>query len=558
MKKKLLGLALIASTSIFANNLVLNGDFATGDFTDWTVVYGSNLTVSCASGLPFSGCVAQFGSTTPDLNVISQSISTLPKTNYEISFFLKEDGIQGDSPPNKFVAQFGNTTLLQLDDENAFDWQHYTLFGSASSTNILLQFSGRNFEGYFYLGDITILPLSLPLSGLKGNDLNLANYLNANAPADVVGLLSYSDDLTQALQSAAPTRNAFSTYASQTTQLSLERLVNDHLGQQRWRNNRQASPTQTAALESTESLMAESDVIAMNDQRKAQSHTECCCENKKPVSVWLGAFGEFAQAKPKHQTPDFNTSSGGVVVASDYNGVYPHPIGAGAAYAHTYIHENEDAGHANIDQGGLFIYSSFPVANWYFDTTVWGGYYYSKNVREISFSNFPGGEAKCKIHGWQLSPHIEIGYDHSMNWLGLEPFIMADYVGCWEHGANESGSTPLNFGQKDRYCSLVRGEAGLRLQEILSYCWGSITFKEKGSYAYQKALHSGKINAFLIGSPGSFTVSTLTTAQNLGVGEVEALFKPKNTNFYASLAFHTEIGSKYQAYQGMVRIDKDF
>ena len=134
---------------------------------------------------------------------------------------------------------------------------------------------------------------------------------------------------------------------------------------------------------------------------------------------------------------------------------------------------------------------------------------------------------------------------------------MVDYVGCWEHSAKESGVTPLNFGQRGRYCSLLRSEAGFRLQEVLSYCSGTVTFMEKGSYAYQKAFHTGRINAFLIGSPGSFTVTTLTTAQNMGVGECEVLFEPKNKSCYASLSLHSEIGSKYQSYQGMIQIGMD-
>jgi len=397
-------------------------------------------------------------------------------------------------------------------------------------------------------------------ASLHGNNLILANYLNANAPASVRGLffVLQGDDLNHALESAAPTRNAFSTYASQTAQMSLSRLVNDHLGQQRWRNHKQTLPSETASIENTESLMAESDVVAMNYRSKKEQKQSARCCQKKNVGVWFGAFGEYANAKPRHQTPDFNTGSGGAVVACDYNGIYPNPIGAGVAYAHTHVHEDEDAGYANIDQGDVFIYGTFPVANWYFDAAVWGGYYHSKNARNVSFTDFFGNEAKCKTHGWQLSPHFEIGYDHWMNWLGLEPFVMADYVACWEHHARESGPTLLNFGQKGRYCSLVRGEAGLRIQEMLSYCWGTLTFMEKASYAYQKAFHTGKINAFLIGSPGSFTVTTLTAAQNMGVGEIEVLIEPINKSCYASLAFHVEAGSKYQAYQGMVQIGKDF
>jgi len=457
-----------------------------------------------------------------------------------------------NQPANIAISEDGS--LAYVADETGNVWAFPTISPYAPVTLLATGFT-------FPIGIASIGHPLIDTTDLSGNNLRLAEYLNANAPASVIYLFSplQGSELKDALENTAPTRNAFSTFVSQTMQISLSRLVNDRLVQQR-RRQHQKENAQIAKLETAEDFLADNEEIAFGRNQKKinnQKKSPGCCENN-PVSLWAGAFGEYASVKPKHQSPDFNTGSGGFVVASDYRGVYPHPIGGGVAYAHTHIHEDEDAGHADIDQGDVFIYGTFPVANWYFDTAIWGGYYHSKNVREISFTDFWEGEAKCKIHGWQLSPHFECGYDYWMNWLGLEPFIMADYVGCWERKARESGSTTLNFGQKSRYCSLVRGETGLRLQEVLTCNFGTITFMEKAGYAYQKAFHTGRINAFLIGSPGSFTVTTLTTAQNMGVGEIEALIEPTNKSCYASFGFHTEIGSKYQSYQGSLEIGKDF
>ena len=104
-------------------------------------------------------------------------------------------------------------------------------------------------------------------TGLSGNNLIFANYLNDNAPFSVRQLFAplQGRSLASALESAAPTRNAFLTFVSQTTQLSLERLVNDHLGQQRWRNHKQTIAPQMALREdSAENLIAEADEIAMS------------------------------------------------------------------------------------------------------------------------------------------------------------------------------------------------------------------------------------------------------------------------------------------------------
>jgi uncharacterized protein with beta-barrel porin domain len=168
-------------------------------------------------------------------------------------------------------------------------------------------------------------------------------------------------------------------------------------------------------------------------------------------------------------------------------------------------------------------------------------------------------QATMKTHGWQLTPHLEIGYNYRSNWFGIEPFVLSDFISCWEQSAKESGAPTLNMHQDGRYCSLLRSEVGVNFVQILTYDFGTITLMEKGSYGYQKTFHTGTIHAFLIGSPGSFTVTTLTGAQNLGIGEFEVLVEPKNNRYpYANISCHAEAGSNYQAYQGTLELGKNF
>ena len=136
---------------------------------------------------------------------------------------------------------------------------------------------------------------------------------------------------------------------------------------------------------------------------------------------------------------------------------------------------------------------------------------------------------------------------------------MADWVANWEDGFNEHGAGDLNMGQEDRFCSLVRGEAGFRFHEIAQFQWGCLVFREKGSYSYQKAFHTGEITAFLIGSPGSFTVNTLTSAQNLGVFQFSMLYLSSNPRApYVDVRYQGEFGSRYQSHQGILEIGTKF
>ena len=113
--------------------------------------------------------------------------------------------------------------------------------------------------------------------------------------------------------------------------------------------------------------------------------------------------------------------------------------------------------------------------------------------------------------------------------------------------------------QKSQFCSMLRAEAGLRVHETMQCSWGDLVFEEKGSYAYQKMFHTGNVTAALVGSLGSFTVTTLTTAQNLGVAEFSILFKPSKKHLpYVDLRYQGEFGARYQSHQGIVEIGKDF
>ena len=287
-----------------------------------------------------------------------------------------------------------------------------------------------------------------------------------------------------------------------------------------------------------------------------------CCH--LPHTVWLGAFGEYAREHAQSQTPEFQAGIGGAILGFDWNGQDANTVGVGAAYSFTHIHEDDSAGRANVNQGYLTAYGSWNPGSWYFDFGLWGGYYHFNNDRRISFPGF-SGIANSDTHGWQFTPHFEFGYnDFSFcnpcyQWFVVEPFAMADWVNCWESALQEHGGGSLNMGQKGRYCSLLRAEGGVRLYERLQLSSGQLILTEKGSYAYQKAFHTGHLTAFLVGSPGSFTVSTLTGAQNLGVGEFSLLYIPCDPRApYFNISYQGEFGSKYQSHQGLLTVGKDF
>ncbi len=62
-----------------------------------------------------------------------------------------------------------------------------------------------------------------------------------------------------------------------------------------------------------------------------------------------------------------------------------------------------------------------------------------------------------------------------------------------------------------------------------------------------------------MGSPGSFTVETLTTPQNLGVGEFGLIFESLNPKYpYASLTFQGQFNQPYQSHAVNLELEWNF
>jgi hypothetical protein len=94
---------------------------------------------------------------------------------------------------------------------------------------------------------------------------------------------------------------------------------------------------------------------------------------------------------------------------------------------------------------------------------------------------------------------------------------------------------------------------------MISFNTWRLILEEKGSYVYKKPFKVGTVNAFLVGSPGSFTVETFTSAQNLGIAEMSFIFQPKNQRYpYGSISYQGEFGEGYQSHQMLFETSWDF
>ena len=127
---------------------------------------------------------------------------------------------------------------------------------------------------------------------------------------------------------------------------------------------------------------------------------------------------------------------------------------------------------------------------------------------------------------------------------------MVDWANAWQGSFKEKGTSPFNVGQKPQHSSLLRSEVSLRMYETVFFDAWDLIFQEKAGYVNVHSFGAGKVNAFLVGSPGTFTVTTLTGSQNLGVAEFAMIFAPHASGYPTGTIFYQgEFGSKYQSHQ---------
>ncbi len=413
-------------------------------------------------------------------------------------------------------------------------------------------------------------PPTISLIGLKGNDRKIAKYLNksnltSQAYLDLTHLSG--GELKKALRSISPTRNADAIYAAQQTTFALSEMASSHFNEHRFfKSMKKEKPTVAMLMADPSELLVDASSEALADgsliskckppmKKKASL---CPPENNNNFDVWVGAFGEASYQKAQHESPAFRFITEGLLGALDYY-IGDHGfVGGGLGYAHTHLHEDHHAGKASTNYAIATIYGEFDFSHFYTELVLWGIYNRIDNQRHISFPGF-SATAISKTNGWQLDPHVGIGYDIDKNWGCIEPFAAADWANSWRQGYHEHGAGAFNMHEKRHHSSLLRTEAGVRFYEDWEYDWGVFLLKEKISYVYKKPFGTGSVTAAVVGGAGSFSVESLSSVQNLGSVGFEFLTrvgKKKPVSF--SAAYAGEFGKQYQSHEVILSVTKDF
>jgi hypothetical protein len=164
MNLKLLGLALFVTAALSTPSradVVINGGFETGNFTGWTGGLPNDIVFS---GIPNSAYVhtgnfgVGFGSSGLPLSTLSQTLTTVASTTYDVSFWLNSSGLT----PNEVSLAWGGTTIFDQTNISANGWKQYSFIETASSNSTLLAFGLRQDEGYSGLDDVSVAAVPEP------------------------------------------------------------------------------------------------------------------------------------------------------------------------------------------------------------------------------------------------------------------------------------------------------------------------------------------------------------------------------------------------------------
>lgn len=164
MIKKLLFLLVTVTCSTFtmnAQNLVLNSDLEAGSgntFTNWTTWGNPNLTAELTEthGGTRALKAISMGANEWDLQFITDDITTVVGTSYEVTFWIKSVG--GASTMRTSVAS--GTNYYQGPQTIGTTWQQVTYAFKANSTTTKVSLDLGKSTETFYIDDIEMYPLT--------------------------------------------------------------------------------------------------------------------------------------------------------------------------------------------------------------------------------------------------------------------------------------------------------------------------------------------------------------------------------------------------------------
>ncbi|MBD2679034.1 MULTISPECIES: PEP-CTERM sorting domain-containing protein [Nostoc] len=124
-----------------------------GDPIDTTLIKMSNFPKTGNQGLSLGGFV--------DLSYISQTLSTQPGQQYELSYYLASTADPSDLD-NQFQAFVGGNKIFDQTNISFQDYTSYKFNFTADSSSTELKFGSVDRQAFFYLDDVSVKSVPEP------------------------------------------------------------------------------------------------------------------------------------------------------------------------------------------------------------------------------------------------------------------------------------------------------------------------------------------------------------------------------------------------------------
>jgi hypothetical protein len=186
----LCSLAAVAIVCAAHANLIANGGFETGDFTDWSLSGNTGFTGVSGNfeGInPYDGNYQGYFGAVGSLGFLDQTIATTAGQTYTLSFWLANEG----GTPSEWSVSAGGNTLADVPNPGGFGYTEFFDSFTATGSTTDIGFGFRQDPAYFLLDDVSVVPggsvpdatTSVALLGLGLGGLFLVRRRQASAAA---------------------------------------------------------------------------------------------------------------------------------------------------------------------------------------------------------------------------------------------------------------------------------------------------------------------------------------------------------------------------------------
>ena len=191
--------------ALSVGQLVLNGGFETGDFTDWDQSGLTNYTfvTNVFCNFVHSGTGGAVLGPTPSPGSLAQGVATEPGTNYIFSFWLRNPtgGSLTRATPNLFQAYWNGAMIFAETNITSTAWNQWQFNVTATGAVTLIQFYFEDDPAYLALDDVSVTELlpSSSIATIAGFEVGASKVprLTWNTGAGLVYQLQYKTNLSQ-------------------------------------------------------------------------------------------------------------------------------------------------------------------------------------------------------------------------------------------------------------------------------------------------------------------------------------------------------------------------